>query len=175
MLDRKWLNISKKKDYMGGQMEFASKNKDEIYYHLNNIIKFWFHMGYDYVRIGISLPLPTISRIITETPFNKKNTYNRAWQVITDGVIKNWEDFEKYPWPNISDKDFFIHEYINTHLPEGMGFVSGHAGGVYEHTSRLLGYENLCYLLHDEPSLVQAVVDRIGEIILLYNKYLLKF
>jgi hypothetical protein len=43
-----------------------------------------------------------------------------------------------------------------------MGFLSCHAGGVFEHVSRLIGYENLCLFLYDQPDLVRAVADRLG-------------
>ncbi|MHB1274995.1 MAG: uroporphyrinogen decarboxylase family protein, partial [Candidatus Humimicrobiaceae bacterium] len=64
--------------------------------------------------------------------------------------------------------------YICKNLPEGMGFISCHAGGVYEHAVRLFGYENLCINLIDNPELVKAVIDKVGEITLKYNEYLLK-
>jgi hypothetical protein len=38
-------------------------------------------------------------------------------------------------------------EYINQHLPEGMGFVSCHAAGILEHLSQLMSYEGLCLAL----------------------------
>ena len=56
-----------------------------------------------------------------------------------------------------------------------MGFFSCHAGGVYEHVSRLMGYEGLCYALFDQRDLVKAVADKIGDLIFRYNAELLKF
>ena len=48
-------------------------------------------------------------------------------------------------------------------MPPGMGLLSCHAGGVYEHTSRLMGYEALCFALADEPALVADVKALIGD------------
>jgi len=95
-------------------------------------------------------------------------------QGLHDGPVKNWEDFEKYPWPGINEDNFYIHRYICDHLPDGLGFITCHAGGVYEHVSRLMGYENLCYKLHDDPRLVKSVADKLGELFRIYNSYLLE-
>lgn len=173
MLGRRWIETADKTEYMGGQMEMTTENTATINAWLDNQIAFWYHMGYDFIRVETSLPLPAVAIPITDTA--KGNEHNtRAWQGLHEGPIQTWEDFEKYPWPSISEQTFYIHRYICEHLPEGMGFISCHAGGVYEHTSRLMGYETLCYLLHDKPDLVRAVVNTLGELILEYYKSLLE-
>lgn len=171
MLGRKWVNISDKIDYMGGQMDFSRENREIINAWLDNLIAFWYHMGYDFVRIEASLALPAISLKVQDTAISDQT---RAWQDETEGVIKNWDDFEKYPWPKIKEEDFYIHKYICDHLPDGMGFISCHAGGVYEHLSRLMSYEGLCLNLIDDPILFKAVTDKIGELIYEYDKNLLE-
>ncbi len=88
--------------------------------------------------------LPAVS-LITKDTAKGYGDHNRAWQGLHDGPIKDWNDFEGYPWPEINDDNFYIHRYICEHLPEGFGFITCHAGGVYEHVSRLMGYEGLCY------------------------------
>ena len=40
--------------------------------------------------------------------------------------------------------DFFPFEYISAHLPDGMGLITCHAGGIYEHLSWIMSYEGLC-------------------------------
>jgi uroporphyrinogen decarboxylase len=173
MMGRTWVDTSDKTEYMGGQMDFSRENLALIDAWLDNQIAFWTHMGYDFIRVEVSLPLPAAALITRDTARGNEE-YNRAWQGLHEGPIKNWEDFEKYPWPEIGDDNFYIHRYICGHLPEGLGFITCHAGGVYEHTSRLLGFENLCYLMYDNPALLKAVADRLGELILRYNHYLLK-
>ncbi len=173
-LDRKWIEKSDKTEYMGGQMTFSKQDIEIMNFWLDNQIAFWYHMGYDYVRVEISTPLPAVSLVTNDTAEGNKD-HNRAWQGLDEGPIQTWEDFEKYPWPEVSDDSFYIHEYICSHLPEGMGFMTCHAGGVYEHVSRLMGYTGMCIALFDDPDLVKAVADRIGEIIKKYNKGLLHF
>src|SRR4030065_556289 len=55
-----------------------------------------------------------------------------------------------------------------------MGFITCHAGGVYEHVSRLMSYEGLCYALIDNPELFAAVTEKLGNIIYDYTRQLLQ-
>ncbi len=173
MMGRTWVDTSDKTEYMGGQMDLSKENLATIDAWLDNQIAFWYHMGYDFIRAEVSLPLPAVSLVTPDTARGNEAA-NRAWQGLHGGPIQSREDFERYPWPAVTDANFYIHRYICDHLPEGMGFITCHAGGVYEHASRLLGYENLCLKLFDDPPLVQAVADRLGETIVEYNRRLLE-
>ena len=155
-------------------MDFSRDRLGLVHTWLDNLIAFWYRMGYDFVRVESCPPLPA-APIIAPDPASGNEEHARAWQGLHEGPVRNWDDFERYPWPEISDKDFYVHEYICAHLPEGMGLISCHAGGVYEHTSRLLGYENLCYLLIDDPGLVKTVADRLGRLIHQYTERLCQF
>jgi uroporphyrinogen decarboxylase len=130
-------------------------------------------MGYDYVRVEISLPLPAVSYVTQDTAEGQER-HNRAWQSMTEGCIRNWEEFDKYPWPCVDDSAFQMHEYICRHLPDGMGFITSHAGGVFEHLSRLVSYQGLCLMLYDNPQLFQVIADRLGGLIEQYNRRLLQ-
>ena len=173
MIGRKWVDTSDKTEYMGGQMDFSKDNLETINAWLDNQIAFWYHMGYDFIRVEVSLPLPAVALVTQDTASDNKDQ-NRAWQGLHDGPIKNWDDFENYSWPKITEENFYIHRYICGHLPDGLGFITCHAGGVYEHVSRLIGYESLCIKLYDQPDLLKAVVDKLGELIFEYNKFLLE-
>jgi uroporphyrinogen decarboxylase len=173
IMGRTWVETADKAEYMGGQMDFSKEGRELIDRWLDNQIAFWYHMGYDFVRVEVSLPLPAISHVTRDTAKGAEQ-YNRAWQGLEPGVIQTWEDFEKYPWPHVTDLCFYIHHYICEHLPDGMGFLSCHAGGVYEHVSRLMGYEGLCLALYDNRELVRAVTDKLGELLLRYNEGLVQ-
>ena len=173
-LGRKWIEKSEKTEYMGGQMEFTREDLMIMNQWLDNQIAFWYHMGYDYVRVEVSTPLPAVSLVTKDTAAGNEE-HNRAWQGLDMGPVQTWEDFEKYPWPEVNDDSFYIHDYICRHLPDGMGFISCHAGGVYEHVSRVMGYTGMCIALMENPDLVKAVTDKIGGIIKRYNEGLLQF
>jgi len=97
----------------------------------------------------------------------------RAWADEHQGTITSWEDFEKYPWPKVEEFDFFPFEYINNHMPDGMGLMTCHAGGIYEHLSALMSYEGLCLALYDNPRLVQAVTDKLGKLMEKFYQHLI--
>ncbi len=126
----------------------------------DNFAEFWYRMGYDVVRLEIALGFPT-NNLVTDDSAPGVDQ-QRAWADQHHGTIASWEDFETYPWPSLEAMDFFPLEYINDHLPGGMGLISCHAGGIYEHLSAVLSYEGLCLMLMDDPELVKAVCDRIG-------------
>ena len=158
------------------QIDVSKLSQDEIgdfKKYLDNLIIFNYYMGYDYVRLELSLTLPIDKRITADTAKNVNKS--RLWQETGKGVILNWDDFEKFPWPVIKDTDFFAHEYIINKLPDGMGFISNHCSGIYEHTARLMGYEELCLKLFDDIELVEAVINKLDKILTEYTKRLLEF
>jgi len=87
----------------------------------------------------------------------------RGWRDDHHGAISNWEEFEAYPWPRIEAADFSDLEALSTMLPGNMRITVLLPSGVLENLVRVVGYEPLCYMLIDEPDLVRAVADRIGE------------
>jgi uroporphyrinogen decarboxylase len=173
MLGRTWVQSAEVEEFMGGQMELSRENRDAINAKLDNQVAFWYHMGYDYVRVEVSLALPARAHVTKDTATGNES-HNRAWQGLEPGVIQSWEDFEKYPWPRVTEQSFYMHHYICDHLPDGLGFITCHAGGVFEHVSRLMGYEGICYALYDNPGLLTAVTDKLGELIYQYNTHLMQ-
>lgn len=138
--------------------------------YLDNFIAFWHRLGYDFVRYEESLPFVKRSVVIADAaPGSDKQ---RAWADEHHGAIASWEDFERYPWPGVSDASFFAVEYINAHLPEGMGLMTCHAGGIFEQVSQIMSLEGLCLALYDQPDLVAAVTEKVGERMLAYYRHL---
>jgi len=174
MMGRKWVDISDETGVLSNKMKFSEEHLEILHAWLDNIISFWYHMGYDFVRLEIIPPYPEVHLHTAVDTANLKGNLKRNWADLMNGPISSWDDFENYKWPIITDDDFYIHRYICENLPEGMGFISCHAGGVYEHAVRLFGYEKLCINLIDNARLVKAVIDKVGEITLKYNEYLLK-
>ena len=157
MIGREWVNPG------------ADRESQMAYW--DNFVAFWQHMGYDFVRLEIGMGFSTHGLVSKDTaPGSDKM---RGWVDQHHGTITSWEDFEKYPWPKLEDVDFFPMEYVNAHMPEGMGLISCHGGGPYEHLSAIFSYEQFCYALVDQPDLVQAVIDRIGALMEGYYRMLL--
>ena len=131
-----------------------------------NFVAFWHRTGYDFVRLELALAFPRSHRT--------SETADRAYSETAVGPIATWDDFERYPWPEVTDEHFFPHEHVCEHMPEGMGLLSCHAGGIFEHLSSLLGYETLCIALYEQPGLVAAVTERIGGLMERYYERLLE-
>lgn len=77
--------------------------------------------------------------------------------------IRDWATFESYPWPKPESIGFQEFEAVGKVMPEGMRMV-GQTGGVFEAAESLVGYEQLCYMLADDPGLVEALFARIVEL-----------
>jgi len=148
----------------------ADRESERAY--LDNFIAFWRYLGYDFVRLEIGLPFPR-HRVAAPDPAPGSDAV-RNWANQHQGVITSWSDFDTYPWPQLADFDFGPFEYVNRHLPEGMGLIVSHGGGVYEHLSDLFSYEGLCLALHDQPDLVAAAANRLGELMLGFYRTLLE-
>ena len=109
------------------------------------VVEFYHRAGYDYVPTWVWIDLPGGSLIDRRTGY----------------PIKDWATFESYPWPDQSSVSLAEFEITMTVLPEGMKMV-GQTGGIFETAEKLLGYEQLCYMLVDDPPLVKAVFDRLA-------------
>jgi uroporphyrinogen decarboxylase len=139
--------------------------------YLDNFIAFWLGMGYDFVRFEQSLPLPERLEIIPDAaPGSDKD---RSWADEHHGTIQSWEDFEKYPWPSVAEFDFSAFEYLNAHLPDGMGLICSHGGGVFEHLSWIMSLEGLSNALFEAPDLVEATAARLGGLMVQFYEHIL--
>jgi uroporphyrinogen decarboxylase len=82
--------------------------------------------------------------------------------------ITDEKSFESYEWPEVREQDFSLLEKIDDYLPEGMKLLVRGPSGVFSNTLYLVGYDNLCYMLHDEPGLARAIIDNIGSRVIQY-------
>jgi uroporphyrinogen decarboxylase len=125
-------------------------------------IQLWHALGYDYYRVRAEIPFQTETLAARDAA--KSVTGERHWANEHKGAIKSLADFEAYPWPTPAAIGFSAAEATQGELPDGMGLM-GFSGGVLEWSSNLLGLEGMMLLLYDDPDLVRAVVDRVGQTI----------
>ncbi|MBS3788173.1 hypothetical protein KGY79_08285 [Candidatus Bipolaricaulota bacterium] len=144
---------------------------------LDNLINLWHKFGYDYIRVGgkeILLSRDEVSIF----PGNWKTTAGssgsaekRSWASETEGLVNSWEDFEKYPWPELDDISMWPYEYLSKNLPEGMGIFASFAQGILENLMNVIvGYIPLSRMLYNQPDLLKAVSDKVGETIFSFYK-----
>lgn len=84
------------------------------------------------------------------------------------GVIEDRESFDAYPWPDMAKVNFDIFDEVEPYLPSGMKWIPFGPFGLEENVIRLVGYEDLCYLMVDDPELVQELFDAVGSRLLTY-------
>ncbi len=81
-----------------------------------------------------------------------------------DGAIRDWADFERYPWPNAGQLNTDIMASTAKLAPEGMGVWTGGPAPFQATMDELLGFDRLAMMLYDDPALVKAVADKVGGI-----------
>ncbi|MCX7917786.1 MAG: hypothetical protein N2589_06660 [bacterium] len=152
-LEEKWIEYSE-----------ATKEK-----YIKQEINFWYKLRYDYVRIAGGVVFQGKERKTKDTAILSKG--ERGWVEEGIGMITNWSDFENYPWQKKEEIDYSIYEIASKNLPDGMKMVVCPSSGVFEISSEtLLGFENMSYLMTDNFPLVEAVFNRVGEIIYEFYK-----
>lgn len=157
-------------ELLGRQWVDRGSDREAFEAYLDNFIAFWYQMGYDFVRFEQGLGFPE-NQLFAPDPV-PGSSKQRGWVDHRHGTIQSWADFERYPWPRIEELDFSAFEYINDHLPEGMGLMTCHGGGPFEHLSAIMSLEGLGLALYDAPDLVQAVSDKIGELMTAFYRHL---
>lgn len=103
----------------------------------------------------------------------KKRKENHS---LNDGaVITDWESFEKYKWLNPEDFSNERLVKIAPYLPGNMKLMVWGPMGVLENVTKLMGYDNLCFALFDEPELVEEVINNVGKRLLTYYESALQY
>ncbi|NLH55227.1 MAG: hypothetical protein GX482_06965 [Acholeplasmataceae bacterium] len=114
--------------------------------------------GYDFAPI-----------IVRGMEFARKEQKEGATISLNEGaLITDRKSFESYPWPDEANADFSIISEAGKHLSEKAKFVAFSHDGILENTIGIVGYENLCYMVYDNPELAAAVFRKVGELIYRY-------
>ncbi len=77
-------------------------------------------------------------------------------------VITDRKSFDAYPWPDQDALDYSMLHTIAPDLPRKMKLIVYGPCGVLENAISLVGYENLCLMLADDPRLAEDVFAQVG-------------
>lgn len=80
-----------------------------------------------------------------------------------DPLITDRKSFEAYHWREPEDFDYSSLQAAEADLPAGMRLIAYGPGGVLENAVQIVGYDNLCLMLYDDPELVSDIFENIGE------------
>lgn len=120
--------------------------------------------GYDYAFTGSPFAFTYGNR-------TEKNTIS-----LNEGsVITDRRSFEEYPWPDPDAIDYSCFEKITPYMPDNFKLMIAGPNGVLENVIRLVGYDNLCYMLYDDEELVKDIFDAVGSRLLRMYEICLSF
>jgi uroporphyrinogen decarboxylase len=121
--------------------------------------------GYDYVTVmGSEMKFET-------TAIEKKATIS----LNAGSAIRDRESFESYNWPDPDAFDYSGLETAVNLLPAGMMLIVYGPCGVLENVISLVGFERLCLLLVDDPTLVRDLFDAVGQRLVRYYEICASF
>lgn len=145
-------------------------------------VEFWVKAGYDFV------PLPCGIRLMFSMGFSsdaarqlgdrvsatihfRRNQYSvygdgmkeRAWAEEHTGIITSRADFERFAWPEPKDFDYSPFEQVGALLPAGMKVIA-YQGWIFTPVWMMMGFEAFSYALREDPALVEAMFERIGDL-----------
>jgi uroporphyrinogen decarboxylase len=125
------------------------------------IADLYLHLGFDYAPAGVNFHFPYVTISTDDTAGLSRG--DRAWVDEAHGAVETWDDFERYPWPTPGPSTYAPLEQAAAALPEGMRLITLGPGGVLENVMWVMGYEPMSYAMVDQPDLVEAMFDRVGE------------
>lgn len=110
--------------------------------------------GYDYAVVQVPrMSFPTRER---EHKHGHTLSQNEGF------VITDRKSFDAYAWPDPEQADYAFLDKLGEVVPEGMKLGVCGPGGVLENVTFLLGYENMCFMLADDPRLAGDVFEAVG-------------
>ncbi len=120
-------------------------------------------LGYDHIFVNLEFDMPLRQATAADTAELSRRD-GRVFQDEHCGPIMSWEDFEKYPWPDIATVSYRSFVWYEENLPDDMCLVPNTRAHFAEFLTWLMGYETLCFALFDNRDLVAAIVEKILEI-----------
>ncbi len=130
-------------------------------------IEFAIAAGYDYLKVS-----PKFDMIPTEVaPVEGKRTTaiagsdaERSWHASGKGIITNMDEFEQFPWVELSTVDYSQLDQAQKQMPEGMGMVAQY-GDIFTWVWDLMGFETFSFALIDNVDLIAAMFEKVGSLV----------
>ena len=154
--------------FMNGTVYQHLSNKkftDEKYSYEKTVIDAFCAGGYDYASMAAS-----------GFYFTQGESAHLKTKSLNDGsLINDFKTFESYKW---NDPDSFDYTWLNEigkYMPDGMKLMIMGPCGVLENVIGIMGYENLCIAIYEEPELARLMFENVGERLVKYYKNALEY
>jgi len=108
--------------------------------------------GYDYVTWAASsfgFPHPQRPRISTIS-------------LNDSACVTDAESFKAYEWQDPEAADYTSLDTVKNYLRDGQKIIINGPSGVLENTISLVGYDNLCIMINDDPALAEKIFYEVG-------------
>ncbi len=129
----------------------------------SQVIRFCLKTGWDYAYGFSFIPFEGLRNFESNEQLEHDDR-RRIWTNDNEGPISSWDDFYKYPWPRDIEKINLSVRHMANLVPSGMK-VMVIPGGIFEWTTWLMGFVPFSYALADQPDLVDAVIEKVTEIV----------
>lgn len=127
--------------------------REDMLFHDKQLVDAYHIAGYDYACVRS----PNFF-FATETRVRKDSIS------LNDGyVIYDRQSFENYAWVEPEDVDYTWLDEIGAYMPSGMKLLVPGPDGVFETVVKLVGCDNLCYMIYDEPDLARDIFNAVGD------------
>jgi uroporphyrinogen decarboxylase len=138
---------------------------------LKDEVNFWYKAGYDYIKLQPRADFnPMKIGLDNNVSYNDDGSIFRKWASESNGVISNFDDFEKYTFPIASDFEYTNFEKVKPLLPEGMGVI-GQYGDIFTMTWEMMGFESFSIALFENEELINSLNERLGNLVLSMFEY----
>lgn len=135
-------------------------------------VAFWVTAGYDFVsiRAGVRTVVrgyhPTVQAWRRDRLGLRERT--AGWVAESDAFIRDRQDFAGFPWPRPEELGGGGYDDLESYLlalrpllPDGVKLLV-QLGYIFMGAWQILGFENYCYKLADDPDLVRELTDWLG-------------
>jgi uroporphyrinogen decarboxylase len=147
---------------------------------LEDEVAFWATAGFDHVPLEQGLQLTDVIKrqsmheVEARYAADTADTQVRSWATEGQGLVTNRADFETLSWPDPGMLDYRPFEQIGSLLSPQVKVI-GVVGKVFTCVSWLMGLEGLSFALVDDPDLVAALFERVGQFQYRVVEHLLDF
>jgi len=125
----------------------------------------FFKMGYDYASLHAS-----------EFGFPGGEHHREKSRSLNEGAtITDRKSFNAYKWMDPDKCDYSRLDKMADELPEGGKFMVYGPGGVLENVIGLTGFDNLCFILADDPKLAKDLFDAVGSRLVRYYEIAVQY
>lgn len=129
---------------------------------LHNWIVGFAACGFDFT----TLPIWGVGMM--EFPLKGHRDREKSVGMAHGGVLTDRESIRAYPWPDPETSDYSALDRAVPYLRPKQKIIIHGPGGVLENATELMGYEDLIFLLEDDPKAARELFDNIGSRILAF-------